>query len=106
MALRLIESNDPIACEDLNVKGLASNRRLVKSIGNLARSLLRRWLKYFRLKSGKVAAAVAPHHIRPDRANSGPIVRKSRSTRTHVFPHSGCIEDKEIEAAPNILHGG
>lgn len=63
-ALRLIQSNDLIVCEDLNVKGLVKNRRLSKSINDVAWSKFRRWLEYFGDKYGKLVVAVPPHYMR------------------------------------------
>ncbi len=56
-ALRVIKSNDFIAYEDLNVKGMVKNSKLAKS-------------------------------------------------RTHICPHCGYVEDRDINAAINILKKG
>ena len=60
IALRLIKSNDLVAYEDLNVKGMVKNRHLAKSITDAGWSTFRRWLDYFGYKYGKVTVAVSP----------------------------------------------
>ena len=103
VALRLIQSNDLVAYEDLNVQGLVRNRHLAKSISDAGWYLFRRWLEYFGYKYGKVTVAVPPYNTSQKCANCGQKVQKSISTRTHVCPHCGFVEDRDINAAINIL---
>ena len=106
VALRLIQSNDLVAYEDLNVKGLVKNRHLSKSISDAGWSTFRRWLEYFGYKYGKVTVAVPPHNTSQNCSNCGEKVQKSLSTRTHICPHCNYIEDRDINAAKNILQLG
>jgi putative transposase len=105
-ALRLCQSNDLIAYEDLNVKGLAKNRRLAKSISDSGWSTFRRWLEYFAGKYGKIAIAVPAHYTSQDCSSCDTRVKKALSTRTHVCPSCGYVEDRDINAALNILKLG
>ncbi len=111
VALRLIQSNDLIVCEDLNVKGLVKNRRLAKSTKALAAcsdvawSTFKRWLEYFGDKYGKVVIAVPPHYTSVKCSNCGNQVAKTLSTRTHVCS-CGYSADRDINAAINILQLG
>ncbi|MEO1186324.1 MAG: transposase, partial [Cyanobacteria bacterium J06636_27] len=41
-----------------------------------------------------------------DCSNCGENVKKSLSTRTHVCPHCGFIEDRDVNASINILKRG
>ncbi|MGB3404480.1 MAG: transposase [Microcoleaceae cyanobacterium] len=106
IALRLIQSNDLVAYEDLNVKGLVKNRHLSKSISDAGWSTFRRWLEYFGYKYGKATVAVPPHNTSQNCSNCGEKVKKSLSTRTHVCPHCHYVEDRDINAAKNILQLG
>ena len=105
-ALRVIKSNDFIAQVDLNVKGMVKNSKLAKSINDVAWSTFRQWLEYFGFKYGKVTVAVAPHNTSQNCSNCGQKVPKSLSTRTHICPHCGYVEDRDINAAINILKKG
>ena len=103
VAYSVIQSNDLVAYEDLNVKGLVKNRHLAKSISDAGWSTFRQWLEYFGFKYGKITVAVLPHNTSQKCSNCGQTVKKSLSTRTHVCPHCGFIEDRDINAATNIL---
>ena len=102
VALRLIQSNDLIVCENLNVKGMVKNRRLAKSISDVAWSKFRRWLEYFGDKYGKFVVAVPPHYTSVQCSNCGNKVKKTLSTRTHVCS-CGYVVDRDTNAAINIL---
>lgn len=106
VAYSVIQSNDCIAYEDLNVKGLVRNRHLAKSISDAGWSTFRAWLEYFGHKYGKVTVAVPSHNTSQNCSNCGKKVKKSLSTRTHVCPHCGYTEDRDINAAINILRLG
>ena len=104
LAYSVIQSNDLIAYEDLNVKGLV-NRHLSKSISDAGWSIFRSWLEYFGLKYGKVTVAVPPHYTSQDCPACGKRVEKSLSTRTHVCT-CGYIENRDVAASINILRRG
>jgi putative transposase len=106
LAYSVIQSNDLVAYEDLNVKGLVRNRHLAKSISDAGWYTFRSWLEYFGHKYGKVTVAVPPHNTSQNCSNCGEKVKKSLSTRTHVCPHCGYVEDRDINAAINILKLG
>jgi putative transposase len=106
VALRLVKSNDLIAYEDLNVKGMVKNRHLAKSITDAGWSVFRQWLEYFGDKYGKLTIAVSPHNTSQDCSNCGQKVQKSLSTRTQVCPHCGYTDCRDRNAALNILQKG
>ncbi len=91
-----------VAYEDLNVKGMVMNRHLSKSISDVGWSTFRQWLEYFGVKYGKLTIAVPPQNTSQNCSNCGQKVKKSLSTRTHVCPHCGYVEDRDINAAKNI----
>ena len=105
-AYSVIQSNDLIAYEDLNVKGMVRNRKLAKSINDVAWSTFRKWLEYFGFKYGKVTIAVPPHNTSQNCSNCGEKVPKSLSTRTHICPHCGYVADRDVNAGINILKRG
>ncbi len=122
VAIRLIKSNDLVAYEDLNVQGMVrrvrscrlasesnssvKNRHLSKSISDAGWSIFRKWLDYFGYKYGKVTVAVSPYNTSQNCSNCGEKVQKSLSTRTHVCSHCSYIEDRDVNAAINILQKG
>ncbi len=60
--------------------------------------------QYYR--KGKATVAVSPHNTNQNCSNCGQKVPKSLSTRTHICPHCGYVEDRDINAAINILKKG
>ncbi len=106
VAYCVIQSNDLVAYEDLKVANMVRNRHLAKSISDAGWSTFRAWLEYFGHKYGKVTVAVPPHHTSQNCSNCGEKVKKSLSTRTHVCPHCGYIEDRDVNASINILRIG
>ncbi len=106
LAYSVIQSNDLVAYEDLNVKGLVRNRHLAKSISDAGWSTFRSWLEYFGQKYGKATVAVPPHNTSQNCSNCGKKVKKSLSTRTHVCLHCGYTENRDVNAAINILRLG
>jgi putative transposase len=101
-ALRLIQSNDLIAYEDLKVKNLVRNRNLAKSINDAAWSQLRKWIEYFGVKYGRLTIAVNPAYTSQECFNCGKLIKKSLSVRTHIC-ECGYCEDRDVNAALNIL---
>ncbi|AOY83174.1 transposase [Moorena producens JHB] len=103
LAYCVIQSNDLVAYEDLSVKNMVKNRHLAKSISDAGWSTFRHWLEYFGSKYGKATVAVPPHNTSQNCSNCGEKVKKSLSTRTHVCPYCGYVEDRDVNAAINIL---
>ncbi|MGI0486899.1 RNA-guided endonuclease InsQ/TnpB family protein [Pantanalinema rosaneae CENA516] len=106
VAYSAIQSNDLVAYEDLNVKGLVRNRHLAKSISDAGWYTFRKWLEYFGRKYGKVTVAVPPHYTSQNCSSCGTTVKKSLSVRTHLCPHCGYSADRDLNAALNILQKG
>jgi putative transposase len=106
LAYSVIQSHDLVAYEDLNVKGMVRNRHLAKSISDAGWYTFRSWLEYFGHKYGKATVAVPPHNTSQNCSSCGRKVQKSLSTRTHVCPHCGYVEDRDANAAINILRLG
>jgi putative transposase len=118
VARNVCKVNAYVAYEELNVKGLARNRRLAKSISDVAWSAFRRWLEYFalrlRLRSASTPSvaevlkfttqvvAVPPHYTSQKCSSCGNIVNKGLSTRTHACK-CGCVLQRDVNAAINIL---
>jgi putative transposase len=121
----VVKSNDLVAYEDLQVRNMVSqrvgrlcrleatgepvrvkNHRLAKSISDASWSLFRQWVEYFAKVFGVVTVAVPPHGTSQNCSNCGEVVKKSLSTRTHVCTHCGHIQDRDHNAARNILEIG
>lgn len=101
-ALRLIQSNDLIAYEDLKVLNLVRNKKQALSINDATWSQLRKWIEYFGVKFGRLTIAVPPQYTSSDCFNCGKRIKKSLSVRTHVCV-CGYSEDRDVHAALNIL---
>src|ERR671933_737436 len=101
-ALCVVKSNDFIAYEDLQVKNMARNHKLAKSISDAAWSQFAQWLQYLGKVYGKTVVAVAPQYTSQDCSSCGATVKKSLSVRTHVCG-CGTVLDRDHNAALNIL---
>jgi putative transposase len=99
----VVMSNDLVAYEDLKVRNMVRNRHLAKSISDAAWTQFREWVEYFGKVYGVVTVAVPPHYTSQNCSNCGQVVKKTLSTRTHICPHCGHIQDRDHNAARNIL---
>ncbi|MGL5805864.1 MAG: RNA-guided endonuclease InsQ/TnpB family protein [Xenococcaceae cyanobacterium] len=95
-------SNDIVAIENLNVKGLVRTR-MAKSINDASWSLFRQWLEYFSKLFDKKLIAVSPNYTSQDCSSCGNRVKKSLSTRTHICS-CGAELCRDWNAAINILN--
>lgn len=102
-ARALVQSGDLIALEDLKVRNMVRNHHLAKSISDVAWALFREWLEYFGKVFGVPVIAVPPNYTSQDCSNCGKKVEKTLSTRTHKCPHCNHIQDRDWNAAINIL---
>jgi putative transposase len=101
LALRLIQSNDLVAHENLNVKGLARGRN-AKSVNDVAWGLFFEWLTYFGVKYGRQIVAVNPYNTSQMCSNCGNLVPKTLKERIHICD-CGLTLDRDTNAAINIL---
>jgi putative transposase len=125
LARCVVQSNDLVAYEDLKVRNMVSqrvgrvprleatgepvrvrNRHLAKSIYDAAWTTFRAWVEYFGKVFGVVTVAVPPHYTSQNCSNCGKVVKKSLSVRTHICPHCGHTQDRDWNAARNILEKG
>ncbi|MGM9496716.1 RNA-guided endonuclease InsQ/TnpB family protein [Desertifilum tharense IPPAS B-1220] len=106
LARCVVQSNDLVAYEDLQVRNMVKNRRLAKSISDAAWTQFRQWVEYFGRVFGVVTVAVPPHYTSQNCSSCGKVVNKSLSTRTHVCPDCGHTQDRDWNAARNILELG
>ncbi len=102
----VVQSHDLVAYEDLKVRNMLKNRHLSKSISDAAWTQFRQWVEYFGKVFGVVTVAVPPHGTSQNCSKCGEVVKKSLSTRTHVCPHCGHTQDRDWNAARNILEIG
>lgn len=106
LARCVVQSNDLVAYEDLMVRNMVKNSKLSKSISDAAWSNFRSWLEYFGKVFGVVTVAVPPHYTSANCSNCREVVKKSLSQRTHRCPHCGHVQDRDSNAAINILELG
>ena len=102
LARWVMKSNDFVAIEDLNVKGLVKNHHLAKSINDASWSLFREWLEYFGKIFQRELIAVPPQYTSQDCSSCGKRVKKSLKTRTHIC-ECGLVVCRDHNAAINIL---
>jgi len=106
LARCVVQSNDLVAYEDLKVRHMVRNRHLAKSISDAAWTTFRTWVEYFGKVFGVVTVAVPPHYTSQNCSNCGKVVKKSLSVITHVCPDCGHTQDRDWNAARNILEKG
>lgn len=102
----VVKSCDFVAFEDLRIGNMVKNRHLAKSISDAAWGEFRRWVEYFGKVFGVATVAVPPQYTSQNCSNCGEMVKKTLSTRTHVCEHCGHIQDRDHNAAVNILKKG
>jgi len=102
----VVQSNDLVVYEDLKVRSMVRNRYLAKSISDAAWTQFRSWVEYFGKVFGVATVAVPPHYTSQNCSNCGKVVKKSLSVRTHTCLHCGHTQDRDHNAARNILERG
>ena len=102
----VVKSADFVALEDLQIRNMVKNHHLAKSISDAAWGEFRRWVEYFGKVFGVATVAVPPLYTSQNCSSCGEVVEKSLSTRTHVCPHCGHVQDRDHNAAINILKKG
>jgi putative transposase len=103
VAKQYTEQYQHIAVENLNLDGMVKNHHLAKSIMDAS------WGAFLDILTAKAESAghevirVNPRYTSQTCSRCGEIVQKSLSVRTHICPFCGYVEDRDVNAAKNIL---
>jgi len=95
-----------IFLEDLQITNMVKNHHLALSISDASWGMLRQFLTYKAEYAGGQVIAVAPHYTSQQCSNCGEMVDKSLSVRTHLCSSCGYCDDRDVNAAKNILRLG
>lgn len=99
----LLDSHDLVAHENLNIKGLAKTR-MAKSVLDAGWGQFLCILSVKALNAGLVTKAVNPRNTSQNCSSCGKKVPKKLKDRIHSCPHCGYKEDRDVNAAINILN--
>jgi putative transposase len=100
----LAESYSLIAIEDLTLDFMLKNKRLSLSAADAGLGMFRQMLDYKAEEAGSRVVAVNPKNTTQACSQCGVIVPKGLSVRIHKCPECGLVEDRDINAARNILN--
>jgi putative transposase len=106
LSLKLVESYDLIAFEDLNIRGMVKNHCLAKHIADAAWNKLIITTSYKAEWAGKRVELVNPNRTSQICSGCGQVVQKDLSERVHSCSFCGLILDRDHNAAINILRLG
>lgn len=105
IACQLTDQYDNIFMEDLQVKNMAKNSKLSKSIADASWNTLTNRLEVKALATGRTALKVDPKNTSQICSGCGEIVKKDLSVRTHKCD-CGLTLDRDVNAALNIKGRG
>jgi putative transposase len=103
VARRYVDRYGTIVVEDLNVAGMVKNHRLAKAIHDAS------WSKFIKILEGKAEEAgsrvikVSARFTTQRCSNCGELVPKTLSVTMHTCLFCGHVEDRDVNAAKNIL---
>ena len=108
MTTDIVRKYDVIAIEDLNVKGMVKNRRLAKSISDASWGEIVRQLKYKSEWYGKQIVQVDRYFPSSQLCGCGFKNKdvKDLSVRVWICPECKTLNDRDVNAARNILTEG
>jgi putative transposase len=106
---RLANENQVVCVEDLNVRGMMKSHKLAKSIGDVSWGEFYRMLEYKMADHGgvlvKVPRTFPSSQLCSCCGKKNPKVR-DLSIRKWKCPVCGCVHDRDVNAAINILKKG
>ena len=94
-----------IAMESLSINAMLGNRRLARSISDVAWASFQSILSYKAERAGATVIGVDPKNTSQMCSDCGQIVQKGLSVRVHKC-FCGLVLDRDINAARNILQRG
>jgi putative transposase len=95
-----------IVVEDLNIGGMVQNHCLARSIHDASWNILVGLISYKAEEAGRRLVKINPAYTSQKCSECGNMVMKSLSVRTHTCPHCGYTDDRDVNAAKNILRLG
>src|SRR5262249_32317641 len=95
-----------ICVEDLNIAGMVKNHHLAKSISDASWSAFLGILTDKAERAGHQVIRVPARFTSQRCSRCGAYVQKSLSVRTHLCPSCGLVEDRDVNAAKNIVRAG
>ena len=102
----IVKNHDMIAMEDLSVEQLRSismDRRMTKGYNDASIGELRRRICDKAESAGRTIVLVDPRDTSQICSNCQEVVEKDLSVRVHVCPYCNYEEDRDVNAARNIL---
>ncbi|WP_293060720.1 transposase [Okeania sp. SIO2B3] len=103
-AHKLVKEYDMIAVENLNIRGLAKNTKLSKSIYDVAWGAFIEKLNAVAAVRGVHLIKINPHNTSQNCSNCGQKVPKTLSVRIHSCPKCQVVLDRDENVAINILN--
>lgn len=100
---KLVNTYSLIAVEELNIKGMAKNHHLAKSISDAGWGEFISMLEYKAEEAGAKLVKVNPSGTSQECSRCGMTVLKKLSERVHCCPYCGLTLDRDVNAARNIL---
>ncbi|WDL96450.1 RNA-guided endonuclease InsQ/TnpB family protein [Alicyclobacillus sp. ALC3] len=100
---KLVNGYGLLAFENLNVQGMVRNHHLAKSIVDASWNQLVQYTTYKAEEAGRRVVLVDPKNTSQQCSNCGKIVPKKLSERIHRCEHCGYVQDRDVNAAQNIL---
>ncbi len=105
-AKRYAERYSRLCVEDLNITGMVKHHHLAKSIHDASWSAFLDILTEKAERAGHVVVRVPARFTTQKCSGCGEYVQKSLSVRTHICPSCGLVEDRDMNAAKNIVQAG
>lgn len=102
----LVNKYGLIAFEDLNIKGMAKNHCLAKSISDASWNMLFTVTKYKAESAGTTVIMVNPANTTKMCSRCGTLIDMKLSDRIYECPSCGLVTDRDENAAINILRLG
>jgi len=101
---KLVKNFQLIAFEKLNIKGMAKNKYLAKSIADASWARFLQMLIYKAEEAGGLAVGVDPKNTTQVCSGCQHLVKKTLVQKVHKCPKCGLTIDRDINAARNILN--
>lgn len=99
----LVSQYGIIAFEDLKILNMTQNHHLAKSIADAGWNALVNFTTYKAESAGCRVVLVNPRNTTQECSRCHALVHKELKDRIHHCPHCGYVQDRDINAAENIL---